>query len=274
MALNVARAGFDLTVWTRNASKSEALAAKAEASVAETPRELAGTTDVVVSMLADDDASADVHLGEDGLFSASEGATTFISMGTVSPGHIRRLAGEAGERIVVDAPVSGSIDAARNGELQIMAGIEKSRAGSIVPVLRSMGSNVILMGGLGAGATMKLTVNLLIHGLNQTLAEALSLAEAAGIDITSAYDVIEGSAAAAPMLTYRKLQYLSEDESPVSFTLSLARKDVELALDLAAELDVEMPQTRVNLTELRQAESKGLGMRDMAVLLAYRRAMR
>lgn len=274
MALNVARAGFDLTVWNRSAPKSRVVATKAGAKVAETPRELAGTTDAVVSMLADDDASDYVHLGEDGLFSASEGASTFISMGTVSPGHMRQLASEAGGRIVVDAPVSGSIDAARNGELQIMAGIEESKAGSIGPVLRSMGSNVIFMGGLGTGATMKLTVNLLIHGLNQTLAEALSLAEAAGIDITSAYDVIEGSAAAAPMLTYRKLQYLSEDESPVSFTLSLARKDVELALDLATELEVEMPQTRVNLTELRQAESKGLGMRDMAALLAYRRAMR
>lgn len=274
MALNVARAGFDLTLWNRSASKSKEVATKTGASVAETPRDMAGATDVVVSMLADDNASSIVHLGDDGLFSASEGASTFISMGTVSPGHMRQLASQAGGRTVIDAPVSGSIDAARDGELQIMAGIDKSSAGSIFPVLRSMGKDVIFMGHLGAGATMKLTVNLLVHGLNQTLAEALSLAEAAGIDITTAYQVIEGSAAAAPMLTYRKRQYLSEDESPVSFTLSLARKDVELALALAGDLNVDMPQTRVNFTELKQAEDTGLGMRDMAALLTYRRAMR
>jgi 3-hydroxyisobutyrate dehydrogenase len=134
-----------------------------------------------------------------------------------------------------------------------------------------MGNEIIFMGRLGAGAVMKLAVNLLIHGLNQTLAEALTLTEAAGIATEDAYRVIEGSAAGAPMLAYRKGQYLDEVGSPVSFALSLARKDVELALKLAERIGAEMPQTRVNFDQLRAAETEGFGERDMAALLAYRR---
>jgi 3-hydroxyisobutyrate dehydrogenase len=81
MAENVARAGFDLTLWNRGSSKAAGVAAETSAQVAGTPRQLAESTDVVISMLADDDASAQVHLEEDGLFAACHGASTFISMG-------------------------------------------------------------------------------------------------------------------------------------------------------------------------------------------------
>jgi len=121
---------------------------------------------------------------------------------------------------------------------------------------------------------MKLAVNLLIHGLNQTLAEALTLAEGAGIPPADAYRAMEQSAAAAPMLEYRKPQYLDEAASPVSFALSLARKDVALALDLATELGTPMPQTRVNLQQLQDAETAGFGERDMASMVGYLRGAR
>ena len=120
---------------------------------------------------------------------------------------------------------------------------------------------------------MKLAINMLIHGLNQTLAESLTLAEAAGIPPADAYRAIEGSAAAAPMLGYRKPNYLDEVATPVSFALSLARKDVALALDLAAELDVPMPQTQLNLDQLKAAEAAGFGERDMASIVNYLRGI-
>lgn len=120
---------------------------------------------------------------------------------------------------------------------------------------------------------MKLAVNMLIHGLNQTLAEALVLARAAGIEPALAYEVIEQSAAAAPMLSYRKPQYLNEAQSPVSFALSLARKDVTLAVDLAETLEVSMPQARLNLEQLTLAEAAGFGERDMGSLVSYLRGI-
>ncbi len=118
---------------------------------------------------------------------------------------------------------------------------------------------------------MKLVVNMLIHGLNQTVAEALFLAESAGIDVDSAFHVIENSAAAAPMLGYRKQNYLDERGTPVSFALSLAKKDVGLAIELARNHGIALPQTALNLAELVNAERAGFGDRDMAAIITYLR---
>jgi len=269
MAANLARAGLLVALWNRSIEKAQQLADDIDSAVCATPRELAETSEVVITMLADDQASADVHLGGDGLFEAADGASYVIEMGTHSPSHIQELAAAAGERSVIDAPVSGSVDAARDAQLMIMVGAEEAAIEPIRPVLASMSREIICFGHLGAGATMKLAINLLIHGLNQTLAEALTLAEAAGIAPSAAYRAMEQSAAAAPMLTYRKPQYLNEAASPVSFALSLARKDVALALDLGEDLGVSMPQTQMNLDQLQAAEAGGFGERDMASILSY-----
>ena len=271
MVSNLAQAGFPLLLWNRSRGKAQRLAGSVGATVVETPRRLAELSDVVVTMLADDAASAEVLQGDHGMFRAGGGASHVLVMGTHSPEHVRELAAAAADRIVVDAPVSGSIDAARDARLMIMVGATESDVEPLKPVLGAMGREVIYLGATGAGATMKLAVNLLIHGLNQTLAEALTLAEAAGIDGAVAYRAMENSAAAAPMLHYRKPQYLDEAASPVTFALSLARKDVGLALDLAADLDVALPQTRLNFHQLQAAEREGFGDRDMASILNYLR---
>ena len=234
----------------------------------------AEASDVVVTMLADDRASVDVHLGADGLFLAADGAAYVVAMGTHSPDHVQQLAAAAGQRILIDAPVSGAVEAARDAQLMVMVGAEESAIEPIRPVLAAMSREIICFGRTGAGATMKLAINLLIHGLNQTLAEALTLVEGAGIDPEHAYRAMGQSAAAAPLLEYRRGQYLNETASPVLFALSLAAKDVALALDLASELGIPMPQARVNLEQLRAAEAGGFGERDMASMVNYMRGIR
>lgn len=111
----------------------------------------------------------------------------------------------------------------------------------------------------------------LIHGINQTLAEAMTLAEAAGIAPRTAFDVIEASAACAPMLKYRRPLYLDEAAHDVTFTVALARKDMEVTADLARKLGTQMPQGLTTLEKLRQAEAAGYGARDMASILAFMR---
>ena len=111
------------------------------------------------------------------------------------------------------------------------------------------------------------------HPVNHE-AEALTLAEAAGIDPSLAYLAFEESAAAAPMLHYRKPQYLDEAANPVSFALSLAGKDVGLAIDLGAELGVPLPQAQLNLDQLNAAEASGFGDRDMASIINYLRGLK
>lgn len=274
MASNLAAAGIPLAVWNRDRGKAEQVAGATGATVCPTPRALASETDVVVTMLADDVASAAVHDGPDGLFAADDGATHFLEMGTLSPAHVDDLAAAAPARTVIDAPVSGSVDAARTAGLLIMAGADDVTVAPVREVLEAMGREVICLGHRGAGATMKLAVNLLIHGLNQSVAEALALAGAAGISDGDAFAVFERSAAAAPMLGYRKPQYLDEANSPVTFTVSLAGKDLSEALRLGEALGVAMPQTRLNRDRLSAAEHAGLGDHDMAAVLTHLRAAR
>ncbi|MFN3217754.1 MAG: NAD(P)-dependent oxidoreductase [Acidimicrobiales bacterium] len=271
MANNLLRAGFPVALWNRSRAKAEEVAAGTDARVCDTPRSLAEASDVVLTMLADDAASHAVHVGEDGLFAATDGASVLFEMGTLSVDHLVEL-GDAGRgRLVIDAPVSGSVDAAADAQLLVMVGAAPEEIDAFRPVLASISRRIICLGNRRAGAAMKLAVNLVIHGLNQSIAEALVLAEEAGVDLASAYEVIENSAAAAPMVGYRKPQYLDEAASPVSFALSLARKDLELALALGRAVDVPMPQTALNADQLRAAESAGFGDRDMAAVLSYLR---
>jgi 3-hydroxyisobutyrate dehydrogenase len=269
MASNLARAGFPLALWNRSIVTAEQVADATSAEVRATPRDLAEHCDVVITMLADDPASEQVHRGADGLLAAEGGARYLVEMGTLSPRHVRQLAADAGARVVIDAPVSGSIDAAREARLMIMVGATDATLQPVRPLLAAMSSEIVCLGSVGAGATMKLAINMLIHGLNQTLAESLRLAEAAGIAPAEAYRAIERSAAAAPMVGYRKQHYLDAAGVPVSFALSLARKDVALAMDVAAEFGIALPQTQLNLEQLQAAEAAGFGECDMASIVDY-----
>ncbi len=271
IASNLAAAGFEVAVWNRSFAKAEALAESAGVAVFGTPRELAEASDVVISMLSDDAASAAVHRGPDAVFAAVPSPQYVVVMGTHSPRHIRELAAESPVAIVIDAPVSGSTQAAQDAQLLIMAGATEDSIETLGPVFAAIGRKTVCLGWVGAGATMKLVVNMLIHGLNQSVSEALLLAERSGIAIEDSYGVIEDSAAAAPMLGYRKANYLNEEATPVSFALSLARKDVALALELATEAEVDLPQATGNLAWLEAAEKAGFGDRDMAAVLNYLR---
>jgi 3-hydroxyisobutyrate dehydrogenase-like beta-hydroxyacid dehydrogenase len=126
---------------------------------------------------------------------------------------------------------------------------------------------------LGSGASLKLAVNVLIFGLNQALAEALVLAERAGVDRATAYDFFVTSAAGAPYVGYKRDSFVDPDHTPVGFTLGLTRKDLGLILDLADVVDAPMPQTRGNL-DLVLSTISALGAdRDASTVAEQLRAM-
>jgi len=270
MARHLSRAGHDLTLWNRSTDKSEALAAELGCAVADSPRALSNAAEVVVTMLADDPSSQAVHGGPDGLFAGS--ARTYVEMGTMSPDHIASLAQQAPmEARVIDAPVSGATQAAADAQLVVMAGCTPEDAVALTPLFDAMAKETLFLGQTCSGAVMKLAVNSLIHGLNQTLAEAMTLAEAAGIAPEAAFDVIEASAACAPMLKYRRPLYLDEAAHDVTFTVALARKDMDVTAGLARKLGIDMPQGLSTLDILKKAETEGYGARDMASILNYMR---
>ena len=278
MARNLIAAGHTLSVWNRSPDKARAFAEQNGCALADSPRALAAGAEVVLSMLADDAASTAVHEGVDGLFAgcaerpAAGGAHSLVCMGTLSPDHIEALAAAAPAGVqVVDAPVSGATQAACDGQLMIMAGGAREQLAPLLPLFDALGRRTLCLGRRGAGAVMKLAVNSLLHGINQALAEAMTLAEAAGIDAVDAFDTIEASAAGAPMLRYRRPLYLDEAAHAVTFTVALARKDMRVTAALARHYGVLMPQAQVTLAQLEAAAAAGYAERDMASMLNYKR---
>jgi 3-hydroxyisobutyrate dehydrogenase-like beta-hydroxyacid dehydrogenase len=270
MARALAGSGLLSSVWNRTAARASGLAAELGAQLAASPADAAREADVVITMLADRVAVDQVYLGDGGVLEGVHPGLVACEMSTVEPAVSRLLA----ERLrlcgadLVDAPVSGSVGLAEQGALTVMVGGAASAVRHVHEVLDALSSQVIHLGEVGSGATMKLAVNSVLHGLNQAVAEALVLVQQAGIDPALAYDVLEQSAAGAPFVHYKREAYLRPDEAPVAFRLALARKDVQLVLGLAEEVNVVMTQAKANLAVLDAAVA-AFGEDDMAALVTH-----
>ncbi len=181
-------------------------------------------------------------------------------MSTIAPETVRAVEPSVRARgaTLLDAPVSGSVPVVERGELLIMAGGDAEALDRARPVLEAMSSKIIHVGELGTGATMKLAVNALVHGLNAALSESLVLAERAGVDRTAAYEVFASGAAAAPYVLYKRAAFERPDETPVAFRLDLVGKDLDLILELARAVGAPMPQAETNRDVVRAALATGL----------------
>jgi len=143
---------------------------------------------------------------------------------------------------------------------------------AVTPVMEAFAAKVVRVGEAGQGQAMKLAVNLVVHDLNAALAECLVLAEGAGIDLATAYDVLEGSAVAAPFVRYKRAAFLEADQ-PVAMSLGLVAKDFRLIADLAAAQGRSLPVSEAARRAVEEAVEDGNGARDMAHLRAYRAAL-
>ncbi len=260
-------------LYNRTTSVARELAAEVGGEAAATPAEAAAAADVTISSLADDAAVRGVYEGPDGLIAGLRPGSIAVDMSTIDPSTVLALSdalGAAGSRMV-DAPVSGSVATVAAKSLLIMAGGSVDDVERIVPILEATAANVIRVGDVGAGAAMKLAVNAILFGLNQAVAEALVLAERAGIDRSVAYDVIAGSAVGAPMVQYRRAMFERPGEAPPSFTIDLAIKDLRLILALAGRAGAAMPQTERNLEVMVGASTRDRGDEDIAALAEHLR---
>ncbi len=268
MAGALARAGVQVVLHNRTRERAEALAAQLGARVAGSPAEAAAAADVAITMLADDAAVRSVFTGPDGLVRGVRPGAVLVDMSTVLPDTIRSVADEvaAAGAGLLDAPVSGSVSLAEAGKLTVMVGGERAHLERARPALEPLAGTIVHLGPLGSGAAMKLAVNTVVFGLNQALAEALVLAEAAGVDRALAYDVLSASAVGAPFVAYKRAAFLEPEATSVAFSLELAEKDLRLIAALAAELGVPIPQGTINLEEIRAAASRGRGLRDFSTV--------
>lgn len=272
MAGTLAREGHDLVLHNRTREKAEDVAAAIEAAVTDSPAHAVAGAEVVLSILADRDAVEAIFHGEDGAIVGLSEGTIVCEMSTVQPKVSCELAEPIRERgaDIVDAPVSGSVPAVEQGGLTIMVGGREESLETVRPVLDALSERIFHMGDLGNGAAIKLAVNAIVHAINEAVSEALVLAEQAGIERSRAYDVFAAGAAAAPFVHYKREAFEDPDGAPVAFTLDLVRKDLELVLDLADQLEVPMRQAATN-HEVVSAAAEQLGRRDMSAIAEYLR---
>ena len=266
------RAGFEVVAWNRDRGKCHAVAHTSGAEVAEGAAEAASAADVAITSLADDAAVEAVYADAVEGFHAGQ---VVLEMSTIAPETVRKVARSVQGRgaTMLDAPVSGSVPVVERGELLIMVGGDPDALERARPVLEALSSTIIHVGELGTGATMKLAVNALVHGLAVALSESLVLAERAGVERTTAYEVFASGAAAAPFVLYKRAAFERPDETPVAFSLDLVAKDLDLILALAERVGAPMPQADTNRDEVRSALAAGMGKRDMSALAGYLRGI-
>ena len=266
MARALARDGHQLTLCNRTPERATALAAEIGGRAVATPREAGAEAEVIISMVADDAAVRDLYQGPDGLLAGLTPGSVAVESSTVLPTVVRELAPHVHERgaAILDAPVSGSVSLAEAGQLTLMVGGEAADLERARPALESIAGRIFHLGPLGAGATLKLAVNAAIFGLNESLAEALVLAERAGVDRARAYEVFAASAVGAPYVQYKQAAFLQPDETPVAFSLELAAKDMAHILALAGAVGARMPQAELNRSMLVEAAAGGRGGADLS----------
>ena len=266
-------ADVDLLIYNRTRLTAETVAARSGARTAASAREAAQAADVCLVSLADDVAVEATYAGPDGLVAGLQPGTVVCEMSTVQPSTVRDLAREVAARgaTLLDCPVSGSVPLVERGELTVMAGGDEAALGRVRPVLDILATRVFHLGDVGAGATMKLVVNAMVHALNVSLSEAFVLALKAGLDRERVYDVLEASAVGAPFVHYKRTAFVDPAGAPVAFSLDLVAKDLRLISGLASDVGARMDQSDTNHRLVVEAVTAGLGERDMSALAQYLR---
>ena len=266
MAGNLLAAGADLIVHNRTREAQDVLVARGAAG-ASSPAEVAVSADIVITMLADDDAVRGV-VG-DGLLPAARPGTLIIDMSTVSPLLSRELAARAAERDVrvLDAPVSGGDVGARAGTLSIMVGGDAADLERARPVLDVLGGSIVHCGPSGAGQVVKACNQVLVAITIGGISEALVLGGKLGVAPDVILDVLSRGLAANRVMELRRDNFLTAEFTP-GFRVDLHHKDLDIALSSAGQANVPLPLTAGVQQLFRQLRAAGRGGQDHTAILA------
>jgi len=270
MARKLVDAGHDVHVWNRSRQAADALCSDVHATPFVSAAEAVVGVDVVICVLADGKATRSTLVADPLFMEALDPSSITCDMSTSGVESAQTLAREfkAHDRVFIDAPVSGSVATVAAGGLLVMASGARDAVDRASPAFGAFSKRVVYLGAAGQGQAMKLAVNLVVFALNSAVAEALALAEKAGIATSDAYEVLENSAVAAPLVHYKKASFL-DPATPVGMSLDLVQKDLVLALSLGQERRALTPLTEALLHEVSAACGDGFGTQDMAELLQF-----
>ncbi len=274
MATRLLGLGHQVTVWNRSPAKAQALES-AGAKVAASPRALAEACDVVLSILADAPAVEAAYFGPDGVGSGPLAGKVVIEMSTLRPETQQSLAARLKSlgAAVVECPVGGTVGPARDGKLLGFAGGSAEDFARAKPVLEQLCRRVEHVGAAGAGAAMKLAINLPLLVYWQALGEALAIIRPLGLDPTRVMDILADTSGGPNVLKVRGATIAKVmaggDPGPVTFDVDLIRKDLRTMIEEAAALGATLPVTQRALEVFDEASREGMGGED-AVRLPVR----
>jgi len=274
MAARLIEVGHQVAVWNRTPEKTKPLAA-AGAKVASSPAALAAASEAVITMLTDGAAIDAVYNGPNGLLSGDVKGKLFIEMSTVAPKVATDLAPKVRAKgaALVECPVGGSTAPARKGQLLGLMGAEKADADRARPLLEQLCRKVEHCGPVGAGAAMKLAINLPLMVAWQAYGEAFAIARSVGWDAKRLLDLFVESNGANNALKMRAdmIVKLFEHQDPGATTFSIANgvKDLRTMVATGETLGADMPATKAALAGFEEATKKGLGGGDGAQMAVY-----
>ena len=268
MALNLLKAGYDVTVSNRNMAKCEpvvAAGAKPGSYI-----EVAESCDVVITMLPNGPQVKAVMLGEKGVAAHMKPGSTFIDMSSINPVDSKELCAEVGKYGVemLDAPVSGGEPKAIDGTLSIMVGGKQEVFDKYKEMLSAMGSSVVRCGEVGAGNTTKLANQIIVACNIQALAEALTLAQKAGVDPNLVFDAIKGGLAGSTVMNAKAPMMIAGNDKP-GFKIDLHIKDLYNALDCAHSVGAPVPMTASVQEILQWMHNHEGGNKDHSAIAQY-----
>jgi 3-hydroxyisobutyrate dehydrogenase len=267
MAGRLLASNFSVTVYNRNRAKAAPFA-KAGAHIADSPREAAQRSEVIISMVADDQASRDIWLGENGALNGADAGSTMIESSTLTVAWIKELAAAAARKgcNFLDAPVTGTKPHAESGELLFLAGGSASALVAAQPVLSVLGRDTVHMGPNGSGTLMKLINNFVAAVQAASFAEAVSLITAGGLDRERAVSILTDGVPGSPMVKRIAARLTSGDFTP-NFFLRLMAKDLTYAVAEGARHGLDLQTAAAALAVFKDAIAQGYGEEDLSAVI-------
>jgi 3-hydroxyisobutyrate dehydrogenase len=274
IAKRLIEVGHQVVVWNRNPEKTKALA-DAGAAVAATPSELAGQVETVITILTDAAAIADVYEGESGLLAADVAGKLFIEMSTVQPETEIALARKVSAKraTLVECPVGGTVGPALAGKLIGVAGGAADDFARARPLLEQMCRRVDLVGPIGAGASMKLAINLPLATYWQSFGEAFSLVKHLNLDPAWLVELFADTSGGTNVLKARggavALALQARESGSATFDCDSIRKDLRTMVAEAKSRGFALPVAERTLAVYDQASAEGWGNKDCTELPAF-----
>lgn len=261
IALNLLKAGFQLTVHNRSRAAVDELVSQG-AQAAETPKQVAEAVELLITNLPDSPDVEQVVLGPSGVIEGAASGSVFVDNSTIKPATARAIADRLAEKGVeaLDAPVSGGDVGAKAGTLAIMVGGPKTAFDRALPVFEAMGKTITYVGESGAGQVAKACNQVMVAAQMVAMGELLMLAQKAGVSAARVVEAIQGGAAQCWTLDVKPPRLFAGERDP-GFKAYMMHKDLGIVLDTAREYGMPLPATSTSM-QLFEAMLQ-LGMREL-----------